>query len=614
MSLEVAGLVDTVAPWPEWTETILSVINRALMGKKVSAGYNLMVTLAGRSYVFASDSSGKLTVTKPGPGMQTAKALKNAQARIVLETEAMRDFDAKKSGWDAQLMDSRMLRLEGDMEALDRFQGDVAPLISMLKSKVDREGPGQRAIDNAFGDYEMKFQMEMQTEKEKFDEELSLAMLRDTPSEEWWMPEFADMWGCNLFSTMSTMFGSVGQGNYNAANIILDVMTFQAKIFSAPGKYPVTHMWGGVGQVGMREKTFGSMDVLLSGAESMLLTPEQCMGVLWYLYIGVNCEWEASSLMDKDVIAWMNAPTTGPNRDPDPWGFGKGKKGASIQAQLFANLGGEGGGLSLNGVGAESKVQTGLFEGRRVRLHGLKSATEWNGKTGSLIKEVEEGKWQVRMDEDLGDKVLKVANLRTLTGASFTDDLPQLAAMTRDDYSVAGTWSNWFPKDMQWNDQEQCHMYDAEVDGGCSATFSFAKGKAGTKQWKNQRQEYQLCDNKGGVYRIKLFLKESGMFRNVDVQRLGDIKAAGPEGAVDKSKLTAGLRRILRESCPWWTESELAAVQEKLAKVNISTVSALLSIMKSDSSSLNKELEKAGEKGFNSKSVQAIKERVSQLS
>lgn len=284
------------------------------------------------------------------------------------------------------------------------------------------------------------------------------------------------------------------------------------------------------------------------------------------------------------------------------------------KANIFAGM--AGGGLSFDGAVAESKeIQTGLFEGRRVRLQGLKSATEWNGKTGSLIKEVEEGKWQVRMDEDLGDKVLKVANLRTLTGASFTDDLPSLAAtMGRDDYSVAGTWSNWFPKNMQWNEQEQCYIYDAEVDGGSSATFSFAKGKAGTKQWKNQRQEYQLCDKKGGVYRIKLFLKESGMFKNVDVQRLGDIKAAGPEGAVDKDKLTAGLRRILRESCPWWTESDLTAVQDKLAKVSIDTVSALLSTMKADSSALNKELEKIGEKGFNGKSVQAIKERVSQLS
>lgn len=612
MSLELAGLLDQVAPFPQWSDQTLKSLNSALLtSRTVTPGYNLMITIAGRSYVFTSDAMGKLQVTIPGPGRETMNALKMAQARIIIETSAMKDFDTTKSGWDEALLESRMLRMEGDIGKLDKFQGDVASFVKSVSNKVVEAGPGQRTIDQAVEDYIHKLNFEEVDAQETWDNALQMAMLSDKEISLTIRPEMGYIWGVLRFSTMTTMFGSVGQNNYNACNGLLDLHSFQERIYCKPEYYPVTHMWGGVGEVGMREKTFGSKDVLLQGAESMLLTPAMCMGILRCIFYGnlIGVEWECGSLMDEPTRNFLNDPKTGPPRDPDPWQLGKGAK--SVSGNPF---GGMGGGLSFDGEVAadkfsQSKPRTGLIAGRRVRLHGLQSAPEMNGKIGSLMRETEEGKWQVRLDDDLGDKILKVKNLQSLTGQPLDQEPALVAAKPSVDFCVAGTWSKWVPHDMQYNDQEQCATLDVELDGDGPATFSFSKGKAGTKAWKSTgRQQWTLGDTKG-VYRIKLFLKPGGLFKSVDVQRLGDIKAAGPEGAVNQDQLTGALRRILTESCPWWTDSDLTAVQEKFAKVQICSVGNLLENLPK----INELLTNAGEKALSGKALQALRERTSLL-
>jgi len=58
----------------------------------------------------------------------------------------------------------------------------------------------------------------------------------------------------------------------------------------------------------------------------------------------------------------------------------------------------------------------GAYTGRRVRLHRLEKVPEMNGNKGTLVEELQDGNWIVRLDGGLGEKILKVDNLMTLSG------------------------------------------------------------------------------------------------------------------------------------------------------------------------------------------------------
>jgi len=64
-----------------------------------------------------------------------------------------------------------------------------------------------------------------------------------------------------LFSALSTMTGSPGQATYTSSNSVLDsnsAWSRHARAHSAASGL----MWGGVGYMGMRWKSFGSEEIL----------------------------------------------------------------------------------------------------------------------------------------------------------------------------------------------------------------------------------------------------------------------------------------------------------------------------------------------------------------
>merc|ERR1712187_790888 len=63
-----------------------------------------------------------------------------------------------------------------------------------------------------------------------------------------------------------------------------------------------------------------------------------------------------------------------------------------------------------------------LFAGRRVRTHGLVIHAELNGVLGTMIEEVEAGKWHVKLDDGFGDHVMRLQNLLTLSGIPLASD------------------------------------------------------------------------------------------------------------------------------------------------------------------------------------------------
>lgn len=335
-------------------------------------------------------------------------------------------------------------------------------------------------------------------------------------------------------------------------------------------------------------------------------------------------------------------------RNPDPWGFGAGKGGGMSFSQA-----GEPGEVHHSHDPSVQKNRQGstpdspwLYPSRRVRLRGLTSATEMNGKLGVLIEAGPGGKWHVRLDDGLGDKLVKVENLETITGAPRAQDQnkrnahlaqgPEICGIGPPaDYCLAGTWTDWMPQDLLWDWQKECYMLTAEVLDDGPSLFSIGKGKAGSLKWKPQREQHTL-GHTSGVYEIKLLFRESGTLKRVETQRLSDVEQPPPllltsaeanveeteaaEAAVamerqecTRAQVCSTLDGLLREACPEFSESELIELERKLAKVEVCTLPEMLSSLSDRRKALNDRLKAIGEKALSGKLIRSLRERVDAL-
>merc|ERR1711972_352073 len=179
--------------------------------------------------------------------------------------------------------------------------------------------------------------------------------------------------------------------------------------------------------------------------------------------------------------------------------------------------------------------------GRRVRTHGLVIHAELNGVLGTLIEEVEPGKWHVKLDDGLGEHVMKLQNLLTLSGIPLASNdtkadqtvpkvlKPQVSDVkpsvekrmanssisitekndglsAPDLLCIAGTWDDWLPADMHWDEKQGCHIYEVALDGTSDAKFGVNRGKAGTKKW-NVRPKQWSMGKSFGKHQIRVFSK-----------------------------------------------------------------------------------------------------------
>jgi len=71
------------------------------------------------------------------------------------------------------------------------------------------------------------------------------------------------------------------------------------------------------------------------------------------------------------------------------------------------------------------------------------------------------------------------------------------------------------------------------------------------------------------------------------------------------------LTSLLQAARPDWQAKELDAIHEKLAKVNITTYSSMVSHL--NGSSLNEMLKRVGEKGFTASTLQALRQQATKF-
>mmetsp|Transcript_22010 Transcript_22010/g.39970 ORF Transcript_22010/g.39970 Transcript_22010/m.39970 type:complete len:235 (-) Transcript_22010:50-754(-) len=220
-------------------------------------------------------------------------------------------------------------------------------------------------------------------------------------------------------------------------------------------------------------------------------------------------EWVSIGCLDQQTLAFFSQ---GPVRDPDPWRKGKG------------------GGLSLDskdsGHGGRQNFQQGsggnlrLFPGCRVEICGLVKAPQMNGVRCTLMEEMGEGKWQVRLDGGQGDKVLKVEHMKQFN--EERDNNKCASDISMKEFCLAGTWCDWMPQDMRWDSETGCHLLDVEIDRAhCPAGFDVATGKAGARQWRSRKSQWTLKES--GKYQIQLFCKSGGRLDRVECKRMGPL-------------------------------------------------------------------------------------------
>lgn len=138
--------------------------------------------------------------------------------------------------------------------------------------------------------------------------------------------------------------------------------------------------------------------------------------------------------------------------------------------------------------------------GARVRVVGLEKQQTLNSATGTLVK-LHNDRWQVRLDGDLGDKLLKSKNLileenRDIPEAKPKEkqsgyptrvsveesEPPRRSSFNRlsPDFlrvdsglaiDIAGSWSSWKPQRMTMEPKRRCHKFQVQLPSSSSESF-----------------------------------------------------------------------------------------------------------------------------------------------
>mmetsp|Transcript_38837 Transcript_38837/g.116085 ORF Transcript_38837/g.116085 Transcript_38837/m.116085 type:complete len:402 (+) Transcript_38837:35-1240(+) len=106
-----------------------------------------------------------------------------------------------------------------------------------------------------------------------------------------------------------------------------------------------------------------------------------------------------------------------------------------------------------------------LAVGDTVEVSGMSEDAGMNGIVGILLKTVGRGRWALKVDGDEKSKVVPTANLRKLS----------IKGSGKTKYSIVGTWNDWEPKEMDWNDDSQCYEYAAVIGSDESESFKVLK-------------------------------------------------------------------------------------------------------------------------------------------
>lgn len=506
MALEVANMLDAVSFWRDTSDEMLKAINSFLSGCSVAKGYNILVTLAGRSYHFTSDAGGKLVCIPLAPGKPTADAIAKCKVRVVAlpapagQTAPSDDME--------QMQERRRVYVDGDGGHLLKLEEELAPrVMGELAQRTRGIQPSARALRERAQELEG----ELPPEYPK-----AVAHLEKGAPE----PQLSRISSWLVFTAMSCMMGNMGQSNYTAANIMLDCLTYHSRMARSAVFNAYAFMWGTIGGIGMRWKAFASQDMMLATAESaaQMMDYTEAQECLRLVVEGHSPEMIGAQKYDKATIDFFLSGY----RHPNPWGFTKGKGGGDSMAgesDICWTSASAGGSVWRRSErpGPSARSRSGLFQGRRVQLQGLEANADMNGLRGTLVEEVGEGKWCVRMDGDLGDKVLKVKNISTLSGSAEKPKVSGVSLPPPVEYSIGGSWDGWLPHAMEWDAEERCLVFKAKLSSGATDTFQLCK--AATSEWKPRGTTYSIISERSpsdAHYKIRLALNPGGSVKKVD--------------------------------------------------------------------------------------------------
>jgi len=516
MALEVAAILDESALKPEWADASCSTLNSSLSKIKVKSGYSILVTIAERSYLLTSNARGVLSITMVPSGPTSEKAMARSQCRIVVDADALGQIEGPADL--ARMLAKRKMRFAGDATQLKNLEKDIGPHVNMLRESVEAAGPGSHVLKMAIDEHNRSLD-EQKSELAAYDEyAMQLALGGDYSVEE--LPLIMTCRSWLLFSATSTLSGNMGQSNYCAANALLDQQTFCMRTTNGSAGFDAhTIMWGAVGGLGMRWKAFASQDFLNDMEVDILMTADEARQVLTYMVNGTGAEWTSAQKMQQmPDMTWLQSMMMflgNPNdRRKNPWGWGQGRGGGLTMDDpaevLFHNT-------PLSRTSGEqktggNKAHSWLSPGRRVRIHDLTTNAEMNGVKGTLVEETRAGVWHVSLDDQWGDKLLKVENLMQIHSSIAKQQPSAEAAKATSEgppekMCIAGNWNDWVPQDMQWDGDEKCHTFCTQMPGQ-AAYFGVNRGEAGLKPWRSGSFKKWCMGVISGSQLIKVYIKD----------------------------------------------------------------------------------------------------------
>jgi len=626
-------------------ERALPALNSALAGIPVTPDYNIAYYVDGRAY----------RVTSPGGRLQWKKVAPSEVApqqgrwsRITMDGDALMRMEISDHSEEvvAKMAAQWKISAVGDIEQIKQFEKEMKPHGNRLDQVVAQ---AMDSPDDA-SQFRRFWQQFLEEEKSYYDwaNERSgppkgTGQVKPDPEK----PEAPDntlvadsLQRWVLFSAMSTMTGNIGQSNYTAGNGMLDGYTFQQR--QQRYSWDCTLMWGAVANIGMRWKAFASQDFLAASSAALLFTVTDAQKILYctaimqapqewigcalgmgnpqqasqgggYIDDGDTATTKHSFLYPEDapdgVVEVIPATKTAESRTEVE------DTGSCPDCDVLASLQQE----------CQQMLKEPTFTaGDRVKLCNWKNRPEMNGLIGTLVRQMKDGKWRVRMDNNMGDKIMTAVHITHETAADGLEVQSDVAAPnTRkaDDSSSAST----ITKRLNRSDEENTLPAKQNVDtapGDDKAQSSLATMlHVARPDWK--AQEVKAAADKLARVQIDSMPSLVIILRSKGVKGLNEmLKAAGEKfftadtlSAIRRTADGDAVRIIdfLRDVRPDWKEHEIDSILDRLSTIHINSLSELFTQLRNSVSPLNDVLKSAGEKTFTAETLRALQKRSAEV-
>lgn len=463
--------------------------NSVLVDVPVTPGFDIVITQGAASFRFTSPN-GKLQVAPVMP-WELGHVLAATGTRVHIPEDVADVGDQIQM---QSLLKTRKVWIDGDRSQFQAMQKELGPYSEEL----------ERAMA-PYHDHDRADRARREEEEVRLDAYALAAdnALGSTSKTAWKPPELSRIL---VFSAFSTAAGNVGQANYTAANIGLDLIVRWSRLAMTQTDW-VALQWGAVGNLGMRWKAFGSQDFLqmVDDGKNLFTINEACM-----ILKVMACRVEPPELVAAALFDLAGTQQSARGHGPAAEWMPTDVLDASVRVAEAPPKG-----KPVAAAGAAL-----LAPGTRVQLVGLKNYPEKNGMIGTLVRLLRSGKWHVKFDDPaVEDKMMDARLLETV---------PSLGppASKKNAYAIAGNWDNWTPRDMAWDAGEHCFRFRAELGAQRVAKFQLCKGQAGSVKWSGKGKTWDIdtCVKGSAVegataVDVLLFVRDSGVVKKVEWRR-----------------------------------------------------------------------------------------------